>query len=353
MTKPAARTWMSAVAAVVFAMGVPDATPHGARTRQSPPRVELGMAKNCAAVAGDAVISTNLTSVTGNVGVSPGNELSGFPPGQIRGAIHLDDATSRRAMADAAAAYRDAATRMPTATVSRNLGGKIMAPGVYDTPGGVFEITGTLTLDAEGDPNAAFIFQARSALNTARVSNIDLVNGAQAGNVIWQVGGDATLGSYSTFRGAVLALNSVHVTEGTALYGHAVALHEAVTFDGTTVLPTTRATTPDNPPTGTTLTSSPNPARRKEPVTFTAAVSGDYRGFSPTGEVVFRDGSTIIGSAMLDESGVATFTTAELTRGVHPITAVYVDGGTAAYEAWVHFAPSESPVVNQQILNRG
>jgi hypothetical protein len=256
-------------------------------------------------------------------------------------------------MEDAEAAYRDAAGRSPTATIPPDLGqGDTLGPGVYDTTTGSFELSGTLTLDAEGDPDAVFIFQADSSLKTARVSNIELENGAQEDNIIWQVGDTATLGTLSTFRGNVLAQNSVSVGEGAAVYGRTAALNEAVELDGRNILPATRVTLPNNPPTVTGLTSSTNPSRRQEPVTFTATVSGNYLGTEPTNEVLFKDGSAVIGSAMIDELGVATFTTDELTRGVHPITAVYVNGGTAVGEAWVDFAPSESAVLDQQVLNR-
>ncbi|MEU0567473.1 ice-binding family protein [Nonomuraea sp. NPDC005983] len=382
MIKFAPRPWMSALVTAVLAVGTlsaaapgtgtPTAAPGastvsavpavqtlsaapGASRRRQPPRpVGLGNAAPCAVVANSAVYSADLTTVTGNVGISPGDVITGFPPGQVRGEVHIHDPRARAARDDAVIAYNDAAGRAANATIAPELGGKTITPGVYDTPGGVFQITGTLTLDAEGDQDAAFIFQADTALTTARVSNINLVNGAQANNVFWQVGDSASLGTLSTFRGNVLALNSVTVADGTALDGRVMSLNRTVTLTGTTALPATRVTIPDNPPTSTTLTSSPNPSRREEPVTFTATVTGNFQGFAPTNEVLFRDGDTVIGSAMIDiVTGKATFTTSSLTRGVHPITAVYVDGGTAANEAWVNFAPSTSRVVQQQVLNRG
>ncbi|MER6947324.1 ice-binding family protein [Nonomuraea sp. NPDC000554] len=322
------------------------------RRRQPPRPVNLGSSAPCAVLADSAVYNTDLTTITGNLGISPGDVITGFPPGQVRGEIHIRDPRARAARDDAVVAYNDAAGRVSNSSIAPELGGKTLTPGVYDTPGGAFQITGTLTLDAAGDQDAAFIFQADTALTTARVSNINLINGAQADNVVWQVGDSASLGTLSTFRGTVLAWNSVTVAEGTAVDGRVMALNRTVTLAGRTALPATRVTIPGNPPTSTTLTSSPNPSRREEPVTFTATVTGNFQGFAPTNEVLFRDGDTVIGSAMLDVSGKATFTTSSLTRGVHPITAVYVDGGTAVNEAWVNFAPSTSPVVQQQVLNR-
>ncbi|MGV9776343.1 ice-binding family protein [Streptosporangium sp. NPDC003464] len=315
------------------------------------PPVRLGEAEECAVMARDGVTNTGTTTITGDLAVSPGSSVVGFPPGAVRGAVEVDTPEARREMAAATAAYNDAAGRTPTATVPAQLGGATLPPGVYNTPGGVFELSGTLTLDALGDPDAIFIFKA-TTLNTARVSNIDLTNGAQANNVIWQVVTDANLGRYSTFRGNVLALNSVDVTTGTAMYGRAMALDGLVSIAGTVTPPATRVTWPTDPPTSTSLTSSPNPSRRGEPVTFTAFVSGNVDGVRPNNLVLFKDGPVIIGSVIIGTSDRAVFTTSELTRGAHEITAVYADGGTAVGEAWVHFAPSKSPVLIQQVLNR-
>ncbi|MER6170511.1 ice-binding family protein [Streptosporangium sp. NPDC001681] len=344
--------YLEAALAAVLTLGIPLVTPLSANADIQP--VTLGQAEDCAVLAGNAVTSTDLTTIIGTVALSPGITMTGFPPGIVRGEVHQNDAEAQKEKADAVAAYNDAAGRTPTATIPPNLGeGATITPGVYDTPGGVFELAGTLTLDAQGDPDATFIFQADSALNTAKTSNIDLTNGAQEDNIIWQVGDSATLGEYSTFRGTVLALNDVKVMTGAAMHGRAMALNNVVTLNGTTILPATQIMLPNAPETDTSLTSSLNPSRLGDPVTFVARVSGDFHGVSPTNTVLFKDDSVVIGSAMLDDLGVATFTTAELTKGVHPITAVYVAGGTSVGEAWVNFAPSESPVVNQQVLDRG
>lgn len=343
--------WLNAAFATIFALGASLVLPPAANADIPP--VDFGSAADCAVMAGNAVSSTELTAITGEVILSPGTTLTGFPPGTVHGEIHMNDEEAQKYKVDMVTAYNDAAGRTPTATIPPDIGGgATLTPGVYDTPGGVFRLAGTLTLDAKGDPDAVFIFQADSALRTARVSNIDLKNGAQENNIVWQVGDSATLGTLSTFRGSVLALNDVTVMKGATVYGRAMALNNVVTLNGTTTLPATRVTLPTNPATTTSLTSSANPSRMGEPVTFAAKVSGNYLEVSPTNTVLFKDGSVVIGSAMLDDLGVATFTTTELTRGVHPIMAVYVAGGTAVGEAWVNFAPSESSVVNQQVLNR-
>ncbi|MGW4637554.1 ice-binding family protein [Sphaerisporangium sp. NPDC004334] len=313
------------------------------------PPVQLGEAADCAVLAGAAVTNTNMSLVTGDVNVTPGDTVSGFPPGAVRGSIDVDNAEARREKAAAVAAYHEAASRTPTATIPPNLGGNaVLTAGVYNTPGGVFTLSGTLKLDAQGDPGAVFIFQA-TTLVTERVSNIDLLNGAQADNVFWEVRDSATLGKLSTFRGNLMAYKSVTVQAGTAMFGRAMGINSAVQLIGTTDGPPTHVTVPDNPPTSTTLSSSPNPSHTNQPVTFTATVLGSDQGFRPTGTVLFKDGSAVIGSAMLNTSAVATFTTSSLPLGARQMTATYVPNGTAVYEKWVYFAPSVSPVLVQQV----
>ena len=117
------------------------------------------------------------------------------------------------------AAYNDADAQPATATIPTELGGTTVTPGVYNSAAGTFGITGTVTLNAQGDPAAVFIFQAASTLITASASNVILVNGATAANVFWVVGSSATLGTYSTFTGNIMALASITVTTGVSIQG--------------------------------------------------------------------------------------------------------------------------------------
>ena len=147
------------------------------------------------------------------------------------GVLHAADDAAVQAKADLAAAYDDVASRPVTGSIPVELGGTTVMPGVYASPAGTFGITGTVTLDAGGDPNAVFIFQAASTLTTASASRVKLVNGAQASNVFWLVGSSATLGTYSVLRGNVLALASITVTTGTTVDGRLLARTGAVTLD--------------------------------------------------------------------------------------------------------------------------
>jgi len=197
--------------------------------------VPLGTAANFAVLAGSTVTSTGPTIINGDLGLSPGTSVTGFPPGQVNGTIHAADSLALQAQADLTGAYRDAAASPVTAAIPVELGGTTETPGTYDSAAGTFGITGTLTLDAQGNPDAVFIFQAASTLITAAASNVNLINGAQASNVFWVVGSSATLGTNSALQGNVLALTSITVTTGTTIDGRALALNGAVTLDTNTI----------------------------------------------------------------------------------------------------------------------
>ena len=191
-------------------------------------------------IAGSTVTNSGPTVVLGNLGVSPGAAVTGFAaiapggPGVATGMIHSADPYAGQAQLELTAAYNAAAGAMSTATVAGDLGGLTLAPGVY-TSTSTLDITGTLTLDAGGNPNAQFIFQIASALTTATSSSVVLINGAQASNVYWQMGSSATLGTTSNFSGNLLALSSISLGTGAVLEGRALARNGAVTLLSNTI----------------------------------------------------------------------------------------------------------------------
>jgi hypothetical protein len=194
------------------------------------PRVGLGNADPFAVLAGSTVTNSGPSVITGDVGVSPKTAVTGFPPGIVNGTIHAADATAGKAQTALTAAYNDAAGRTPAVSLAGGLlGGRTLTSGVYDSASAL-DLTGTLTLDAQGDPNSVFIFQAGSTLTTAAGSRVSLVNGAQACNVYWKVGSSATLGTTSTFNGNILALTSISVNSGVTVAGRALARNGAVTL---------------------------------------------------------------------------------------------------------------------------
>jgi hypothetical protein len=200
--------------------------------------VSLGTAANFEVLAGSGVTNTGKTNVTGNLGVSPGTAVTGFGPGTVSGTIYTG-VTSAAGIAqnDLTTAYNNAQglTLCPI-TVSGDLGGLTLAPGLYKSTSSL-AITGTLTLDAQGDANAVFIFQIASTLTTASGANIVLVNGAQSQNIFWAVGSSATLGTNSVVKGTIMAYASITLTTGAELDGRALARVAAVTMDTNTVKP--------------------------------------------------------------------------------------------------------------------
>ncbi|MEQ4717334.1 DUF4082 domain-containing protein [Nonomuraea sp. B19D2] len=329
-------------------MGLVVVTP-GTATAQ--PSMDLGDAASFGVLASTAVNNTNQTAITGDLGVSPGSTVTGFPPGTVSGATHAGDATAAAAMSDATAAYDEADGAPTTASVAAQLGGTTRTPGVYQPSSGTsFLINGTLTLDAQYDPTSVFVFKT-ATLTTANVSNISLTHGAQADNVFFQLTDTATLGTFSTFQGNVLASNGVTVSTGAAVKGRVFSLTDAVVLQGTTSGPKTRVTVPDDPATTTTLSVSPNPSRAGQTVTLAATVSAVSGDIVPQGEVAFKDGTTLLGHDFVDENGDVSLGVSTLDGGEHQLTAVYMGGDTSDGEGIIHFAPSTSPGVVQVVYN--
>jgi hypothetical protein len=253
-------TWPAV--AVVGAIAIPMAIAiaiFGQSASAATAPVGLGTAGSYAVLAGSTVTNTGPSVISGNLCVSPGTAVTGFPPGTVNsGTIHAADAAAAGAQADLTTAYNDAAGRVKSASIGGFIGaGQTLPPGVYKATSSL-DVGGSLTLDAQGDPNAVFIFQAGSTLGTDTGTTISLTNGAQACNVFWQVGSSATLTTGSTFQGTILALTSITVQTGDTITGRALARNGAVTLDDDTItVPScTTGTGPTSTGTGPTPTGT-------------------------------------------------------------------------------------------------
>jgi len=184
-----------------------------------------------AVLGGSTVTNTGSSVITGNLGVSPGTAITGFPPGIVTGVTHAADAVALQAQTDTTAAYIDLASQGCTTDLTgQDLGGKTLTPGVYCYSSSS-QLTGALTLNAEGNANAVWVFKAGSTLTTAVNSSVQLINGANACNVYWQVGSSATLGTTTAFVGNIFALTSITLNNGASVSGRVLARNGAVTLD--------------------------------------------------------------------------------------------------------------------------
>jgi outer membrane autotransporter protein len=211
--------------------------------------VDLGTADAFAILAGSGITNTGSTTITGDIGTHPTPAIVDNGVIILNGVNHADDAVTEQAKADLVTAFNDAAGRAFDASVAADLGGLTLTPGVYNNATSL-ALTGVLTLDAQGDPNAVWIFQAGSTLVTASNSSVLIINGGQACHVFWQVGSSATLGTNSSMQGNILALTDITANTGATVVGRLLARNGAVTLDTNTITRAICAAIVDTPPDG-------------------------------------------------------------------------------------------------------
>jgi len=239
------------------------------------PAVFLGAAANFRVLAGSKIISTGLTAITGDIGVSPSTVITGFPPATVTGAKHPGNATSAAAQLALKAAYDSTVARKTDSTISSELSGMVYTHGVYASSLGTFGVTDTLTLDAKGDASAVWVFKMTGALTTASGSYVKLMNGAQWYNIFWLVGTSATLGSNSTFRGNVMAASSISANNGSVVFGRLLAKTDSVTLNATTIggIPIVNAVITVSVPDGFTLSQNyPNPFNPSTTIEYSISI---------------------------------------------------------------------------------
>lgn len=295
----------------------------------------LGAARTFSVLAGTAVVNTGVSSISGDVGVSPGTAISGLGPHDVGGELHAGGVEAAHAQEATALAYAELAARPVPAEneLVGDLGGRTLGPGVYHSTAAL-ALTGVLTLDAQQDPDATFVFQADAAFDTAAGARIQLVGGAKAANVFWVVAGAAGAGAASQLAGTILSHGAITLGAGTALTGRALSTG-TVTLAGNSV-----RFTSDLPPTmtiagGATRTS-------KDP---TPTISGTTTAPAASPVTVTLEGQVLSTTAAVDGTWAVTAST--LAAGVHQVVAKVRapsgDGASAAQALTVEVNPQ--PVV--------
>lgn len=305
-----------AASLVILALVVMMAAP--ASSMAAEPTVPLGTTSRFAILAGTTITNIGATVISGDaggdIGVSPGSAITGFPPGILSGARHSNDAIAIQAMTDWVTAYNNAVGRPVTAITGVDLGGLTLGPGVY-TSNGALSITGTLTLDAGGDPEAVFIFKSDSTLTANSGSVVNLINGAKFCRVFWPVVSSATLETGSKFAGHIFAVTSITAKTGATVQGQLLAQNGAVTLDSNTIV---------NGPCADSLfihvTKTPSPTALTGPgsVTYTYRVSNPgllpLTGLTVTddklGLATYVSGDTVLNPGQLDPSETWVYTAA-------------------------------------------
>ena len=213
------------------------AVPAMSMAAQAP--VNLGTTSTFAVLAGQGITNTGPTTINGDAGGDVGTHPNGSFTGQadvtLSGKVHLADAVALQAKNDLVTAYNDAAGRTPVTRINTELGGTTLTPGTYDSASGTFHITGTLTLNAQGDPNGVFVFKTASTLITASGSRVNLINSARFCRIFWKVGSSATLETNSHFVGHIFASASIAAQTGATVQGQLLARDGAVTLDTNTI----------------------------------------------------------------------------------------------------------------------
>jgi Ice-binding-like len=246
--------------------------------------VGLGSAASFSVLGGETVTNTGPTTMFGDLGLSPGSSVTGAP--HVLGQTHIDDAVAIGAKNALTTAYNNAASRPSNGSAGTDLAGQTFLPGVRTASSSLLLSSGSVTLDAQGDPNAVFIFQIDSTLITGSSTTILLAGGAQACNVFWQVGSSATLGTGTHFVGTIMASASITATTAATIHGRLLARTGAVTLDTNTITTSTCASSASGSG-GGTETTTPAEATKLAEATTGGGGSGPSAGTttprSPTG----------------------------------------------------------------------
>jgi hypothetical protein len=233
------RSRAMSLAAVTLLAALTSATVLAGTALAAPAKVGLGTAESFSVLAGSTVTNTGPTTMFGDLGLSPGSSVTGAP--HVLGATHVDDAVAIAAKNALTTAYNDAASRPTEGSAGTDLTGQTFTPGVRTASSSLLLSSGAVTLDAQGDPNAVFIFQIGTTLTTGSNTSVSLINGAQACNVFWKVGSSATLGTGTRFVGTVMAAATITANTAATIHGRLLAQTGAVNLDTNTITNSTCA----------------------------------------------------------------------------------------------------------------
>lgn len=320
----AVRRWALLACALLVGCLTPGVSPAAAAAT---PMVDLGDASTYAVISGASVgntvgaAGTPYTTLRGDLGVKANAQPTGFPPGIVTGTKHVGDAAAAAAHADLVTAYTEVAARTGGTPLAGAMAGATITPGLHTIAGAVSNTT-TVTLDAQGDPNAVFVFQVGGALAMAAGSHVVLANGARASRVFWQVNGAGAVGANADFAGTLMALDAVAVGNGTVFNGRAFARNGALTLDANefyssppvvTIAGGANAMTTDTSPTisGTTDVQAPS--------TVTVEFAGQTLTATPSGgtwsvtSAIRANGSYPVVASVVDGAGNTSSSTQQLT----------------------------------------
>ncbi|WP_445149607.1 ice-binding family protein [Baekduia sp. Peel2402] len=298
--RPQGRAWLLAVAAAgltcLAAPSVASASP-----------VDLGTVKPFVALAGATVTNTGPSVLNGELGVTPGSALVGFGlPAVVNGATHATDGVAAQAQSDLTTAY-DVAAGQPVAPADDltgiDLGGLVLTAGAYRYTSSA-QLTGALVLDAQGDPNAQFVFEIATSLTTASASSVLLVNGASPCNVYWQVGSSATLGSTTAFKGNLMALSSISLDANATVIGRVLARNGQISLIDNVLDASGCGGSTTSGKTGTTGTTGTSDATAAEAAAAAAAAARDaaLAGRLPVADIGATPAASRRGTATLRRS---------------------------------------------------
>jgi hypothetical protein len=260
-------------------------------------QVNLGTVGPFVVLGGSTVTNTGPSVLNGDLGLSPGTSLVGFGlPAVVNGATHANDSVASVAQGDLTTGYNVAAGQpVPGGNLltGTNLGSRTLTAGAYKYTSSA-QLTGALTLDAQGDPNAQFVFEIGSTLTTASASSVVLVNGASPCNVYWQVGSSATLGTTTAFQGNLMALTDISLNNAASVRGRVLARNGQISLINN-VLDASACNTGSTGSSGGGGAGTPTSGGSGGSSGSGGAATPTPTGATPPGSGVTRAGTAIIG----------------------------------------------------------